>query len=205
MKKPKPNPQPPAPVDPPALPMGRPTDYREEYVQEAQKLCEMGATDVELGDAFGVNVRTINRWKIAHPEFFEAVRKGKEQADARVIDALYHRAMGTEFERAHPFKVKTITYENGKKVKEEEEIKVVMVKEVIPPDTQAMMFWLKNRQGQDWRDVHKHEHGGAGAFDQMDEDQLKEYIDLAEKEYKEISQALLPPPEAKGRKHQTKH
>jgi hypothetical protein len=31
-----------------------------------------------------------------------------------------------------------------------------------PPDPTSMIFWLKNRQPQDWRDKQEHEHTGPG-------------------------------------------
>lgn len=69
----------------------------------------------------------------------------------------------------------------------------------------TMQIWLGKQLLGQREPVRQLEVGKPGSFDQMDDDQLLEYIDLAEKEYKEISQALLPPPEAKGRKTATKH
>jgi hypothetical protein len=37
-------------------------------------------------------------------------------------------------------------------------------------------FWLKNRRPERWRDVHKHEHGGAADFEQMTDDELRQFI-----------------------------
>lgn len=42
---------------------GRPTDYREEYNEQAYKLCLLGATDAELGDFFNVTEQTINNFQ----------------------------------------------------------------------------------------------------------------------------------------------
>ncbi len=177
--------------------MGRPTDYRPEYAREAMVLCQLGATDAQLADAFDVTVRTVNRWKVTHPDFAAAIRKGKEPADDRVEDTLFHRAMGTEYEKAHPFKVKKIIYgSDGKKIQEEERIEVVMVKEVIPPDTTALIFWLKNRRKDQWRDTHQHEHGRPGDFDQLSDDDLREYIRV---EAAEVLQ--LEAPNKRGTKH----
>lgn len=154
-------------------------------------MCKLGARDHELADALGVDTRTVNRWKITHPDFAAALRRGKEAADNRVEDSLYHRAMGTEFERETPIKLKKIVYgSDGKKIQEEERVEIVMVKEVIPADTTAAIFWLKNRRKDQWRDVHKHEHGGAGAFDKMDDAALGDYL---EAEAREI--LPLPAPE----------
>lgn len=176
--------------------MGRPTDYRPEYAREATVLCSLGATDAQLADAFDVTVRTINRWKVTHEEFAAAIRKGKEPADDRVEDTLYHRAMGTEYERAHPVKLKKVIYgADGKKIQEEERVEIVMVKEVIPPDTTALIFWLKNRRKEQWRDVQQHEHGRPGDFERLSDDELREYITL---EAKEVLQLEAP---KRGTKH----
>ena len=48
---------------------GRPTDFDPAYVGQAEKLASLGATDIEVADFFGVDVRTIYRWKHAHEEF----------------------------------------------------------------------------------------------------------------------------------------
>ncbi|WP_293933302.1 hypothetical protein [Sphingobacterium sp. UBA6645] len=56
----------------------------------------LGATDAELGDFFNVTEQTINNWKEAHPEFFESIKKGKDFADAKVAEKLFHRALGFE-------------------------------------------------------------------------------------------------------------
>jgi hypothetical protein len=36
-----------------------PSLYREAFVEQARKLCLLGATDVELADFFEIDVRTI--------------------------------------------------------------------------------------------------------------------------------------------------
>jgi hypothetical protein len=51
---------------------GRPSDYKPEFADQAAKLCRLGATDQEIADFFGKDERTINRWKIDHPDFCQA-------------------------------------------------------------------------------------------------------------------------------------
>jgi hypothetical protein len=118
---------------------GRPTDYREEYCEQAEKLCKLGATDKELADFFDVAESTINEWKLAHAEFSESLKKGKTLADANVADRLYQRAMGFEHDSEE---IKVI----------DGSIERVEVRKVYPPDTVAAIFWLKNRQKKKWRD-----------------------------------------------------
>lgn len=120
--------------------MGRPSAYRPEFVDQAAKLCKLGATDRELADFFEVAESTLNLWKIEYPEFSESLKRGKEQADARVEQSLYRRALGYSHDAVKIFKNK------------DEEAVLVPYVEHYPPDTTACIFWLKNRQPDQWRD-----------------------------------------------------
>lgn len=123
------------------MPAGRPSEYREEYAGQAEKLCQLGATDQELADFFDIDARTIYRWKHDYPEFCQSLKAGKELADERVERSLYQRAIGYE----------------------QEEVKIFMpagaddpvyapFRAKVAPDVTAAIFWLKNRRGKDWRD-----------------------------------------------------
>jgi len=70
--------------------VGRPTKYKEEYAEQAYKLCLLGHIDDELADFFEVDVSTIHRWKLEHEEFRDSIKKGKEIADGNVVQSLYH-------------------------------------------------------------------------------------------------------------------
>lgn len=132
------------------MPAGRPTEYQPEFAEQAAKLCALGATDFELGRFFEVDTSTIYRWKNSHPEFCEAVRSGKDEADERVERAFYHRAVG-------------YTYESEKVFQHQGEIIRAPLLEHVPPDVGAAFNWLKNRRPDKWRD--KHELTGADGKD----------------------------------------
>lgn len=118
----------------------------------------MGATDKDIARYFDVSVRTVYLWKLQHPEFLQAIKTGKVEADTTVAASLFKKAQWTEYDEAHPIKVKEVQYENGKRVREFERIEIVMVRKVLPADTTAAIFWLKNRQPEHWRDASKVEH-----------------------------------------------
>lgn len=135
---------------------GRPSDFRPEYCDQVEKLCKLGATDVEIADFFGKAPSTIAKWKIDHPEFSESVKRGKLPADFEVADAFHRRARGFEWDEQQPIKVKEVFYDDkGKKIKEVERVEIVTVHKVVPPDTTAGIFWLINRRGKapdgNWR------------------------------------------------------
>lgn len=139
---------------------GRPSSFKPAFVGQAQKLCELGATDAELADFFGVSTVTIWRWQSAHNEFCNALKRGKEAADERVERSLYARATGYTYDAVKIF------MPTGAK-----EPVYAKYQEHVPPDTTAMIFWLKNRRSGDWRDkteqVVRHEH-----VSQMSDDEL---------------------------------
>jgi hypothetical protein len=129
------------------MPAGRPTEYQEQYVEQAAKLCALGATDADLADFFKVSIRTIERWRSVHPEFCRAVKEGKEEADDRVERSLYHRAVGYTFDAVKIFQ------HQGQVIE-------APFREHVPPDTTAAIFWLKNRRKDEWRDKQEVEHSG---------------------------------------------
>lgn len=123
---------------------GRPTAFEPAFVGQAEKLCNLGATDDEMADFFGVHRSTIYRWKLDHPDFCDAIKSAKEIADERVERSLYQKATGYNVTEEQAVKVKTEQFK--------EEVEVVQVDKHIPADTTAAIFWLKNRRKDQWRD-----------------------------------------------------
>lgn len=130
---------------------GRPTDYRDKHRKDVYKLCLLGATDDQLADFFGVAVSTISKWKTEHPRFLEALKDGKDRADAQVANSLFQRANGY----SHP--EEKIFYSESEIIRAE-------TTKHYPPDPTSMIFWLKNRQRLKWRDRHEVDHSGGLLF-----------------------------------------
>lgn len=126
---------------------GRPTMYKDEYAELAYNYCLLGAIDSELAGFFGVSETTINNWKNEHEVFSLALKKGKQIADAKVAQALFHRATGYSHEDVDI------------KVIEGNIVQTPLVK-YYPPDATSAIFWLKNRQPTKWRDKQVTEHEG---------------------------------------------
>ncbi len=135
----------------PPHPGGRPTKYKHEFAKKAQVLCENGATDADLADFFKVTTRTIQNWSSVHPEFFLALKASKAVADGKVERALFQKAVGFEHDT-----VKIMQYE-GQPV-------IIPYREKVAPDTTACIFWLKNRDPENWRDKTEVKHDASEAF-----------------------------------------
>lgn len=136
---------------------GRPSKFKPEFVKQAEKLALLGATDVDLADFFEVSINTIGNWKASSPEFLGALKSGKEQADDRVERSLYQRALGYTYDAIHFSSFQGVVTETP-------------YREHVPPDTTAMIFWLKNRRPDQWRD--KTEHVVRHELHQMGDDEL---------------------------------
>lgn len=135
--------------------MARPSKFKPEFVEQAAKLAKLGATDIEIADFFGVSEQTLNTWKNTQLGFLESLKSGKEEADQRVERSLYRRALG--FERDA---VKIFCAKDGR-------VTTVPYREVVPPDTVACIFWLKNRRPEDWREKVEHEHKGRVTLESL--------------------------------------
>lgn len=154
---------------------GRPPTYDKAFAKVAEALCLFGATDEEIAAYFQVSVRTVHRWKLEHEEFCHALKNGKNLPDERVERSLYQRSLGTYVVEEQAIKVKVGP--------NEEKVEIVKVEKYVPPDTTAMIFWLKNRRSKEWKDVRQHEVGGPGDFTNMtDEEIVSEIERLADAE-----------------------
>lgn len=155
---------------PPVLPEpdlgGRPTDFKPEYIAQAEKLCAKGATDQELADFFDVSVRTIYRWRNTQDGFSQAMNVGKAEADERVKRSLYQRATGYTYTEQQAIKVKTGPHS--------EEVQIIEVERVATPDTTAAHVWVRNRLRGEFAETQKIEHSGSVAHPKMDLSQLSD-------------------------------
>lgn len=139
--------------------MGRPTKFKPEFVQQAEKLCRLGATDIEVADFFEIEVRTLYRWKAENEAFCQALKAGKDDADDRVERSLFARANGYEHDEVD------IRVVGGGIVQ-------TPIRKFYPPDTTAAIFWLKNRKPKEWRETKAVEltgpEGGAVQIQQIE-------------------------------------
>ena len=126
------------------MPPGQPTKHKgKETNKLAYSLSLLGLTDKEMAGVFDVDVSTIGNWKNDFPEFLEALKKGKDEADAKVVKSLYKRANGYNYTE-----VRKETGTSGEYTID----KTTTTKKHIAPDVGAAAFWLKNRRRKDWND-----------------------------------------------------
>lgn len=138
---------------------GRPTSYKPEYDRMAFRHTLLGATDEQLADLFDVAVATIYNWKNEHPSFLEAVKAGKDDADAVVLESLYKRATGFTNDKATKIFMPAGASEPV----------YAPYEEYFAPDPTSMIFWLKNRRPKQWRDRPEAEDQNKQVIEKLDE------------------------------------
>jgi len=133
---------------------GRKTRYNAKmHPRRATELVEQGMTDAELAEAFGIGETTLYRWQEQFREFRESIKGAKEKPNREVVAALHKRAIGYTYDSQE------VTASGEKDEKGSSRvIKVVQKKIHIPADATSMIFWLKNRLPDEWRDVYRMQH-----------------------------------------------
>ncbi len=114
-----------------------------------KKICEYlkeGNTINTTCQAVGISKETFFQW-MKKPDFSDFIKKAMAIPDKKVENALFKSAiMGHRYEEKE-FKAVAVG----------EEIKMIPVKtvtKIIPPNITAQIFYLKNRQPDEWKDRH---------------------------------------------------
>lgn len=111
-----------------------------------------GLTDEQIAKEIGISRSTLSEWKKKHEKIAAALSTGKEIADRMVENSLYEMTQGKMLKVKKAFKVKKTSYDaQGRKV-EAEELQTIEEDYYVEPDIKAIMFWLKNRKPEAWRD-----------------------------------------------------
>ena len=121
---------------------GRPTVYHAKYAPMAAELMAMhGMIDKDMADRFQVAESTFHKWKKDHPEFKKALKKGKETPDNQAISALLKSGLGY-------FVIESETYYDA----DGNITGSVERRKWIKENSTSLIFWLKNRLPEDWKD-----------------------------------------------------
>nr|DAU82955.1 MAG TPA: terminase small subunit [Caudoviricetes sp.] len=103
-----------------------------------------GLTDEQISKNIGINPKTLYQWKKKYDPISNALKRGKEIVDYEVENTLLKKALGG-------FVVEEQTIEELN-ARGEMTTRKVKSKKYLPPDTTALIFWLKNRKPDVWMD-----------------------------------------------------
>jgi hypothetical protein len=134
-------------------PVGRPTLYdpNKHPAQVFALTGKLGADVSQVAEILNVAPSTIYLWMNEHPEFMEAINRGRELYDnINVEGTLLKRALGYTAEE-QTFEHQEVIGEDGKPTNETRRVLVRTVTKHIVPDTKAITTWLGNRMPERWR------------------------------------------------------
>ena len=125
--------------------------YNPTFCTLVYRLALLGLKNDEMAPVFGISLRQFHYWLELHPEFREAMMRGKEQADGAVVEELYTSAVGFHVMEEVILSNRIKTYdENGKVIEEHTEPLRVPVQKYYPPNGKAAIKWLEKRHPGEW-------------------------------------------------------
>lgn len=129
---------------------GRPNeDIFKKYVEGNEEAiiaaCRDGADNEGLSKLLGCGKTTLGKLVKNYPEFKVLIRETKKVADAKVVAALYKRALGYEVEETA---TEVLVNKDGSGTT----TYVKKTKKHVAPEVAAGIFWLKNRDPEHWRE-----------------------------------------------------
>jgi len=127
---------------------GRPKALTNKDKEKIVRLAKFGFTDDQISEVFGITKQTLNNYKKYDPVFFDSLKASKLLADVDVIDSLYKRALGMKVKEE-----KAMSVSDGHMGAHIEKVEVW---KELPPDPTSMIFWLKNRQPDKFREKVEH-------------------------------------------------
>jgi len=146
---------------------GRKTKYQDDFPKRVEEMARDGMIEVDIAKSLGIALSSFASYKNEYSEFLDALKRGKEVVDDKVVSSLYKRAMGYSCPETKP---QWVQDKDGGHWEYAE-----MVKH-YPPDSTSLVFWLKNRRPDDWRDKSHHEHSGELKVAQLTDDERAEKI-----------------------------
>ncbi len=118
-----------------------PTHVKPHFAKIAKWIRD-GVPEFRIAKALGIGKTTWERFKHGHLELVELINKSQQNSDAAIEGALYRRASGFEYEE------RTEEFDSAGNL-----LRVKITRKHCAPHVGAAIFWLKNRNPEEWRDI----------------------------------------------------
>ena len=125
---------------------GRPSKYDSRtHPKRAMQLRARGFAEADIALGFGISVSTFEKWKTAHKEFSEALKKGRELLSSKTaLRSLYALMNGYEHPEEKHFYNAAL-----------DKIVTVTTTRHYPPNIAGIIFWLCNKLPDEFQSVNK--------------------------------------------------
>lgn len=112
--------------------------------KEIAKLLDEGKSEKNVAEYLGISYSTWKTYKSKLQDYLQNKKDTDDQKLRDVENAMYEAAIGITKTVKKAMKVKTVEYDGGKRLKEEERIEYYFEDIYIPPSVSAGQFLLKN-------------------------------------------------------------
>lgn len=112
----------------------------------------MGLSETQIAYNLGISRATLENYKRDHLDILESLKRGKNQADFKVENALYKKATGYIVKETVAVKCKDIYYDDNNNKCQRERLDTVEIEKEVPAETNAIKFYLINRKQGRWKD-----------------------------------------------------
>ena len=126
------------------------------------------ATQGQIAQYLGISEKTIIKLKKVHPKFNDAFQYGDEVLKHKLLDAMYQRAIGFEYEETQ-----TVIEETKTGTKK----RITKYKKQSLPDVQAMKYLLITKFGIDYNERKAEIELMAKRIEKGEEEWINEYRD----------------------------
>lgn len=121
-------------------------------LDEIERWAALGLSEAQISFNLGISRGSLENYKKANVNILNALKRGKSKADFKVENALYKKATGYKIKKVAVQKCKDIYYDDKGHKCQKEKLETIEYEEEIPPDVQAIKFWLVNRKTGKWKD-----------------------------------------------------
>jgi hypothetical protein len=120
------------------------------FPQLAEGYAREGLTDVLIAEKLGIGKNTFYKYVKKHKDFGDSLKRGKAPVDFEVESSLLKSANG--FTETH----------TSQKVTKDGDVVDYEITNYYPPNPTSIIFWLKNRKPEQWRDRQEIDHTSKG-------------------------------------------
>ena len=121
-----------------------------EKLKDIELWASMGLSESQIAFNLGISRSSLENYKKANLDILKALKKGKNQANFKVENALFKKATGYKEKKKVAIKLKDTYYDEDGKKCTSERIQLVEVEEIYPAEIQAIKFWLVNKDKANW-------------------------------------------------------
>ena len=139
-------------IDPAFRPKrGRPSKFTLKLAEKICLVAQYGMTDKQICYLFDISEDTINTWKKSEV-FKRKLDKAKDNADQRVKESLYNRAIGMKIIEKVTNRLMHGEEKDDKGNPNVLRVNQTLTEKDVPPDVQACRMWLMNRKPDEWKE-----------------------------------------------------